>query len=75
LIGLATRNVPGAGPNRGGQRISGDFKKARLIFEEGVAEDPIYPMYYYNLACADAGEKSFRTRNGIFSRPLTEKIM
>jgi tetratricopeptide (TPR) repeat protein len=37
--------------------ISGDFAKARSIFEKGVAEDPDYPMYYYNLACADASEK------------------
>jgi len=37
--------------------ISGDFAKARSIFEKGVVEDPDYPMYYYNLACADAGEK------------------
>lgn len=37
--------------------ISGDFTKARSIFEKGAAEDPDYPMYYYNLACADAGEK------------------
>jgi tetratricopeptide (TPR) repeat protein len=37
--------------------ISGDLTKARSIFEKGTAEDPDYPMYYYNLACADAGEK------------------
>ncbi len=37
--------------------ISGDFTKARSIFEKGTAEDPDYPMYYYNLACADAGEQ------------------
>ena len=37
--------------------ISGDFTKARSIFEKAVAEDPDYPMSYYNLACADAGEK------------------
>jgi len=37
--------------------ISGDYLKARSIFEKGVAEDPDYPMYYYNLACADAGEE------------------
>lgn len=36
--------------------ISGDFAKARSIFEKETAEDPDYPMYYYNLACADAGE-------------------
>jgi tetratricopeptide (TPR) repeat protein len=37
--------------------IAGDFMKARRIFEKGVADDPDYPMSYYNLACADAGEK------------------
>ncbi|HEY9126718.1 MAG TPA: tetratricopeptide repeat protein [Acidobacteriaceae bacterium] len=36
--------------------ISGDYKKARAIFEQGIKADPDYPMYYYNLACADAGE-------------------
>jgi hypothetical protein len=37
--------------------ISGDLEKSRRIFEQGIAEDPGYPMNYYNLACADAGEK------------------
>ena len=36
--------------------ISSQYAKARAIFEAGVAADPDYPMYYYNLACADAGE-------------------
>jgi tetratricopeptide (TPR) repeat protein len=36
--------------------ISGNLAKARAIFEKGAAEDPSYPIYYYNLACADAGE-------------------
>lgn len=38
--------------------MSGNLKKARAIFEQGIAEDPDYPLYYYNLACADAGEKN-----------------
>jgi tetratricopeptide (TPR) repeat protein len=38
--------------------ISGDVAKARAIFAKGIAEDPDYPMYYYNLACADAEEKN-----------------
>lgn len=37
--------------------ISNDFMKARTIFEKGIAADPDYPMYYYNLACADASQK------------------
>ena len=37
--------------------MAGDLKTARRIFETGAAEDPDYPMNYYNLACADAGEK------------------
>lgn len=34
--------------------ISGDTSKARSIFESAIKGDPDYPMYYYNLACADA---------------------
>ena len=34
--------------------MSGDIHKARSIFEKAIAEDPGYPLYYYNLACADA---------------------
>ena len=37
--------------------MSGDIPKARTIFEKAIAEDPDYPLYYYNLACADAEEK------------------
>ena len=36
----------------------GDIPKARVIFERAIAEDSDYPMYYYNLACADAEEKN-----------------
>ena len=38
--------------------MSGDLKKARAILENAIAKDPDYPLYYYNLACADAGEKN-----------------
>jgi hypothetical protein len=38
--------------------MSGDIPKARAIFEAAIAKDPDYPMYYYNLACADAEEKN-----------------
>ena len=37
--------------------ISGNLTKSRSIFEKGIADDPSYPLNYYNLACADAGEK------------------
>jgi hypothetical protein len=37
--------------------LAGNLPKARAIFEAAVAKDPEYPMYYYNLACADAQEK------------------
>jgi tetratricopeptide (TPR) repeat protein len=37
--------------------LAGNIPKARAIFEAAVAKDPDYPMYYYNLACADAEEK------------------
>jgi hypothetical protein len=37
--------------------MSGDLQKTRSIFEKAIADDPEYPLYYYNLACADAGEK------------------
>ena len=37
--------------------LAGNIPKARAIFEAALAKDPEYPMYYYNLACADAGEK------------------
>jgi len=36
--------------------MSGEVGKARATFEKAVAEDPDYPLYYYNLACADAEE-------------------
>ena len=37
--------------------LAGNIPKARAIFETAVTKDPDYPMYYYNLACADAEEK------------------
>ena len=37
--------------------ISGDITKARNIFKSAIKADPDYPLYYYNLACADAQEK------------------
>jgi tetratricopeptide (TPR) repeat protein len=38
--------------------LSGDTTKARAIFEAAIVKDPDYPIYYYNLACADAQEKN-----------------
>jgi len=37
--------------------LAGDLAQARAILALGITEDPDYPMYYYNLACADAAEK------------------
>jgi tetratricopeptide (TPR) repeat protein len=37
--------------------ISGNIAKSRALFEAAIAKDPDYPLYYYNLACADAEEK------------------
>ena len=38
--------------------ISGDIPKARSIFENAIAKDRDYPLYYYNLACADAEQNN-----------------
>ncbi len=35
--------------------LAGDVATARIIFEDAIAADPSYAMYYYNLACAHAG--------------------
>ncbi|MGA1982697.1 MAG: tetratricopeptide repeat protein [Acidobacteriaceae bacterium] len=34
--------------------ISGDVDGARKVFQDAIKTDPDYPLYYYNLACADA---------------------
>jgi len=63
------RQTPGSNANTTMRRVvtdqagmaygmSGDIPKARAIFEGAIAEDPDYPMYYYNLACADAEERN-----------------
>jgi tetratricopeptide (TPR) repeat protein len=36
--------------------ISRDLKRSREVNEAAIAKDPDYPLYYYNLACADAEE-------------------
>ena len=33
---------------------SGDIKNSRAVAQKAIAEDPDYPLNYYNLACADA---------------------
>jgi hypothetical protein len=33
--------------------IAGDLKGSRAVNEAAIAVDPSYPLYYYNLACAD----------------------
>ncbi|MGO9440633.1 MAG: tetratricopeptide repeat protein [Terriglobales bacterium] len=37
--------------------MSGNLDRARAIFKQAIEQDPDYPMYYYNLACADVEEK------------------
>jgi hypothetical protein len=34
--------------------MAGDLKRSRAINEAAIGQDPSYPLYYYNLACADA---------------------
>jgi tetratricopeptide (TPR) repeat protein len=34
--------------------IAGDLNKAKEVFEHGVAKEPEYPLFYYNLACTYA---------------------
>lgn len=35
---------------------SGDLKKVHALLDEAIRQDPDYPLNYYNLACAYAGE-------------------
>jgi Tetratricopeptide repeat len=34
--------------------ITGDLQKAKETFDYGVTKDPMYPLFYYNLACTYA---------------------
>lgn len=36
--------------------ISGNLKKVHALLDEAIRQDPDYPLNYYNLACAYAGE-------------------
>ena len=34
--------------------LSGELTKAKTLFEWAITQEPEYPMFYYNLACAFA---------------------
>lgn len=34
--------------------ITGDLQKSEATFNYGISEDPVYPMFYYNLGCVAA---------------------
>jgi hypothetical protein len=53
--------------------ISGDTKKARALFEAAIAKDPDYPLYYYNLACADAQENKLAEARTHLQRAFERK--
>jgi len=36
--------------------MSGDIQQSRAVNEAAIKRDPSYPLYYYDLACADAEE-------------------
>jgi len=36
--------------------ISGNLKKVHALLDDAIRQDPDYPLNYYNLACAFAGE-------------------
>jgi Flp pilus assembly protein TadD len=39
--------------------ISGNLPKAKEVFESAVRDDPTYPLFHYNLACAAAETNDF----------------
>jgi len=53
--------------------MSGDITKARSLFEKAIVEDPDYPMYYYNLACADAEEKNLAAARNHLQQAFARK--
>jgi hypothetical protein len=68
LFEKALAKVPAGDANRDTRRvltdqtgmaygIAGNLPKSRAMFTAAIAKDPDYPLYYYNLACADAAEK------------------
>src|ERR1700691_6550284 len=62
VVVLAFSVIAHAAPDAGFKLAQAEHRGAtplvRTLFEKGIAEDPDYPMYYYNLACADAEEKN-----------------
>jgi tetratricopeptide (TPR) repeat protein len=54
--------------------ISGDTARARSIFEKGIAADPDYPLYYYNLACADAAEKNLAAARSNLQKAFDRRL-
>lgn len=37
-------------------RLAGQLEQTRAVNEAAIAVDPSYPLYFYNLACADAAQ-------------------
>lgn len=53
--------------------LSGDLAKARAVFETAIKTDPDYPLYYYNLACADAEEGKLSEARGHLEQAFARK--
>ena len=53
--------------------MSGQAKRARALFEKASSEDPAYPLYYYNLACADAEEKNLAAAQAHLEQAFARK--
>jgi hypothetical protein len=53
--------------------MAGDIAHSRSLFEKAMAEDPDYPLYYYNLACADAEEKNLTAARNHLQQAFARK--
>jgi tetratricopeptide (TPR) repeat protein len=53
--------------------MAGENAKARTLFEKGIAGDPDYPLYYYNLACADAADKDLSAAHDNLQKAFARK--
>jgi tetratricopeptide (TPR) repeat protein len=51
--------------------MSGQVDAARKVFLDAIKKDPDYPLYYYNLACADAEQGDAATPASICNKPST----